>query len=390
MESHEKISTITIGMAIFTMLFGAGNIIYPIKAGVLAGDKVYVGIYGFLLSGIALPMLGLVTMILFNGNYQEFFNRIGKVPGFIATLFCMLILGPMLVMPRCITVPYDMLSPFLPHINLFGFSLALSGLTLLITFRKAQIMEFFGKYISWILFGTFGLIIFLGLYHGTTLQAQPLSSQFILFDQFIQGFKTLDLIGALFFAYAIIHLIKKNPMTADLSQKKIMFMCLKGTALAGLLMLLLYAGFSFLGALYAHLLTSSMNGAEMFRTIALEIIGYHGIILLITTILLACLSTLIALTMIFSEYIRINLFDKKLTSAQCTYISLLITVSMSNFGLSNILKWSDPFINFGYPIIITVTIFNLLYKLFGIETIKVPVFCATMIMIMINFYIYVM
>ena len=67
-----------IGLAIFSMLFGAGNIIYPIKAGVLAGSKNYAGIFGFLLTGVCLPIIGLIAMILFDGHYKQFFHRIGS------------------------------------------------------------------------------------------------------------------------------------------------------------------------------------------------------------------------------------------------------------------------------------------------------------------------
>src|SRR3990167_2819934 len=101
----------TIGLAIFSMLFGAGNIIYPIKCGVLTGSQNIFGISGFILTGVVLPIVGLVAMILFNGNYKLFFNRLGKIPGAMAILYCMLIIGPLLAMPRCITVPFEMLKP---------------------------------------------------------------------------------------------------------------------------------------------------------------------------------------------------------------------------------------------------------------------------------------
>ena len=109
-----QISLTTLGLAIFSMLFGAGNIIYPIKAGVVSGNQNFFGIIGFLLTGVLLPVIGLVAMILFDGDYKKFFYRLGNMPGFMAILFCMFIIGPIIAMPRCITVPYEMILPFLP------------------------------------------------------------------------------------------------------------------------------------------------------------------------------------------------------------------------------------------------------------------------------------
>src|SRR5687767_5436682 len=192
MKQHSSTSIYTIGLAIFTMLFGAGNIIYPVKAGMLAGSKIYFGIFGFLLTGVVLPIVGLVSMILFDGDYKAFFARIGKVPGFLAILFCMFIIGPLLVMPRCITVPYDMLAPFFPYISLSVFSALFCALTFVLTYKESKLLDLLGKYMSWILIGSLGLIVCIGLYFAQSMQPQPLPTSVIFFDQVTQGFQTLD------------------------------------------------------------------------------------------------------------------------------------------------------------------------------------------------------
>jgi len=380
MKQQSSVSICTIGLAIFTMLFGAGNIIYPVKAGMMAGDKIYLGFIGFLLTGVLLPIFGLIGMILFDGDYQAFFARIGRVPGFLAILFCMFIIGPMLVMPRCITVPYDMLSPFFPQISLPVFSALFSLLTFLLTYKESKLFDLLGKYMSWVLIGSLGSIIAIGVWFGQTLQPQPLPTSVIFFDQVLQGFQTLDLIGALFFAYVIVRLIKLNTRQEDLSTKKIALMCLKGGIITGALMTAFYLGFGFLGAYYAHLVNANMNGAEIFRTITLNVVGQHGVMILIISVIIACLSTLLALTTVFAEYLRRDLFHNKISYIHSLMITLTVTTIISNFGLSNILKWGMPVINFGYPIIVAITLCNIAYKLFNIQTIKLPVLITTIAM----------
>jgi LIVCS family branched-chain amino acid:cation transporter len=384
MKENSTISSRQIGLAIFTMLFGAGNIIYPIKAGLAAGSSIYTTFIGFLITSVLLPILGLVTMILFDGDYKKFFARIGKIPGAIAIAFCMFILGPLLVMPRCVTVPYDILSPFFPAINITVFSLLFCTVAFILAYKESKILDLMSKYISWILLGSIGFIISAGLYFAQTMTEQTTSAYNIFVDQLLQGFQTLDLIGSLFFAYIIVRLIKLNAKSENLSSKKIAVMCLKGGIVSGLFMTGFYIGLGLLGAYYGNLVHQSMNGAEIFRTITMHVVGNQGIIILVIGILMACISTLVALAAVFSEYLRHDLLKDKINYIQSLSITLLVTTIVSNFGLSNILKFGVPVINFGYPIIVVITLCNAAYQLFGIRMIKLPVLLTTIAMIWIH------
>ncbi len=389
MAQKNSIKMSTIGLAIFTMLFGAGNIIYPIRAGVLAGSKHSIGILGFLLTGVLLPIIGLVAMILFEGNYTQFFNRTGKIPGFLSIMFCMLILGPLIVMPRCVTVPYEMIAPFFPSLTLPIFSALFCLLTFALTYKESKMLDILGKYMSPILIGSLGLIITLGLFKSnfSTMQQFKSGSE-IFFDQVIAGFQTLDLIGSLFFAYIIIRLIKTAPEQANLSSKELALMCLKGSILTGALMTAFYVGFNLLGAYYAHLITPDMigNGAAIFRTIALHIVGTQGILLLIIAVIITCLSTLTALAAVFAEYLRNEIFDKTISYVHCLIIGLVVTTIISNFGLAKILAWGYPIITAGYPIIVTITLCNIAYKLFDFKWIKIPTLITTIAMAYVSLH----
>jgi len=381
MSKNSTISSSKIGLAIFTMLFGAGNIIYPIKAGLTAGSTIYITFIGFLLTSVLLPIIGLVTMILFDGDYKKFFARIGQVPGALAITFCMLILGPLLVMPRCVTVPYDILAPFFPNISISVFSLLFCFLAFILAYKESTILDLMSKYISWILLGSIGFIILTGLWFAQTITIQTIAKKEIFFDQLIQGFQTLDLIGSLFFAYIIVRLIKLNTTSQDLSTKRIAIRCLKGGIISGLIMTAFYIGLGLLGAYYGHIVNPCMNGAEIFRTITMHVIGSYGITILAIGILIACISTLVALAAIFSEYLRKDILNNKINYIQSLSITLLITTFISNFGLSNILKFGMPIINFGYPVIVVITLCNAAYQLFGFKIIKAPVLITTIAMI---------
>lgn len=379
MKKQLSVNISTIGFAIFTMLFGAGNMIYPVKAGVVAGSKYLVGSLGFLLTGVVIPIIGLVAMILFDGDYTKFFNRAGRIPGFLAILFCMLIIGPFLVIPRCVTVSYEMLFPLLPNISLSLFSLFFCLLTFAFSYKESKLLNILGKYMSPIIISSFSFIIIAGLLNAqsTIEQLRPASS--IFFEQVVYGFQTLDLLGSLFFAYIIIRLIKSNTTHTELSSKQIAVMCLKGSVITGLLMTAFYIGFILLSAFYAYLVNDDMNGAEIFRIIALHIIGQQGILLLVVAVLIKCLATASALAAVFAEYLRNNIFQKSICYVHSLIITMSITLVISNFGLTKILMYGSPIITAGYPIIVMITLCNIAYKLFNFQWIKLPVFATTAI-----------
>lgn len=391
MQKQSQISLTTIGLAIFAMLFGAGNIIFPIKLGVICGTKTIFGLLGFLITGALLPIAGLVAMILFQGNLKQFFYRIGNIPGFLATLFCMITIGPFLVMPRCITVPYDMISVFLPSfITLPVFSALFCTLTFVLTYKESKLLVILGTFIGPIKVISLSYIIIKGLWatqYITEPMLTPMTSSLANFnEQLLQGFQTLDLLGSIFFAYIIVKILHDTIDTKKISEKQLAWISLKGGLFGSFLLTIMYIGYCYLGAYYWYLVTPAMNGAEIFKTISLHIVGEHGAIVIIITALMACLSTLAALATISAEYFKNEIFNHRIGYVPSLIITMIITATISNLGLTNILTYSAPVINLGYPIIISIVACNLAYKLFGFEWIKLPVALTSVVVIGAKIY----
>ncbi len=373
MKNSNQSGIWTIALAIFSMLFGAGNIIYPIKCGVVTGSQNIIGVTGFILTGVFLPICGLIAMILFDGSYKRFFNRIGKTPGALAILYCMLIIGPLIAMPRCITVPFEMLKPFMQGMTLPLFSIIFSMITFLMTYKESKILSLLGNIVSPILLGSLAIIAGKGLWQADHLTEQTMPTTTIFLEQLTHGFQTLDLLGGLFFAYIVLRILKSNRSSEQIKTKDLAMTSLQSGFIAGILLMIVYVAFSYLGAYYADLVTIDMNGAEMFQIISLHILNKHSIFVIMMAVLMACLSTITALAAVFSEYMHHELFNKKLSYITCLTITMIITTVISNFGLSNILHYSMPIILIGYPIITAITLCNLAHALFGFKYIKVPV-----------------
>src|SRR5438128_476583 len=104
-----KQDALSVGLAMFSMFFGAGNVIFPLAVGQYAGDKNLSAMLGLIITAAIMPIAGVIAMILYEGNYRQFFGRLGRIPGFIVALFIISLLGPLGSTPRCIALSYTTL-----------------------------------------------------------------------------------------------------------------------------------------------------------------------------------------------------------------------------------------------------------------------------------------
>src|SRR5262249_40404462 len=113
----------TTGLALFSMFFGAGNLIFPLLVGREVGANSWAAIFGLMITAVVVPFLGLAAMILYRGDDRKFFGEVGRIPGLLILFFLQLILGPMGVIPRLVTLMHALAKPYLGEISLGGFSL---------------------------------------------------------------------------------------------------------------------------------------------------------------------------------------------------------------------------------------------------------------------------
>jgi len=88
-------SYLTIGSMLFGLFFGAGNLIFPVHMGQLAGAEVHSAIIGFLVTGIGLPFLGIVAMGITNSNSLfDLASRVHPIYAYFMTIALYLTIGP--------------------------------------------------------------------------------------------------------------------------------------------------------------------------------------------------------------------------------------------------------------------------------------------------------
>ncbi len=378
-SSSDILST---GLAIFSMLFGGGNLMYPIEVGMRSGTNIVYGLCGFILTGVILPLVGLVGMLLFDGNIDDFFNRIGKPVGQSLLFACILIIGPLIAIPRIVTLSHTMMSPFLPfaflqeqtYLSAAVFALIFLGITFLATVRESKIVSILGNVISPILLISLIIIIVKGILGAETIMPSSMSPLHSFTSSFMVGYKTLDLLGAIFFASIILTLLKTNLGSNVGEDKKFLARISLQSGIIGVSFLaLIYIGLGILGAYHGHNFVTVYPDI-LFREIAFKVMGRWGAAIIGVSVLLACLSTAIAISAVVAEFVQKKIFKHTITFANALLLVIATCLPLSIAGFETIIGLTaGPILYIGYPVLIVLTICNILFKLYHFTPVKIPV-----------------
>ncbi len=373
-SSISRSAILTTGLAIFAMLFGAGNIVFALAIGQFAQDKNMFATLGLLISGVVVPFLGLIAMALFNGDYKSFFGRIGRVPGFLLISLMMGLLGPFGVIPRCITLSYSTSKMYLPSISLTIFSFLCCAFILMFTFRRTRILDVIGFFLTPLKLGSLIFLIIFGLIYATSLPPAPHNELDLFIKGFTSGYQTMDLLGAFFICTLVLDGLRKKMHSDDPKNYKVLIMAtLKASCIGAALLGLIYFGFSYIAAFHS-LSLENIRPEELVSKIALVVLGSYGGIFVCFAVTLACLTTAIAMTTVFAEFLHQDISNKKISYTLALVITLVIAFLISTLDFTGIIKMLAPVLTLCYPALIALCILNILYKVKNFQPVKVPVF----------------
>lgn len=378
----------TTSLTIFAMLFGAGNLMFPLRVGMEGGTESIYGLLGFLATGVVLPLIGLLAIVGFNGDYRAFFYRLGTIPGFFAILFCMLVIGPVVVMPRIVALSYEMLAPFMPSAVSIGlFSVIFLSLVYLATYRPGKLLMIIGTILSPLKVATLATIMIIGFLVPGSAAAPSASfaELFIAGSQY--GYQTLDLFGTIFFGSIIVSLLTKYSDGGRSSIREAVKIAALSGIFAAILLALVYGGMTMLGAYHGEGL-EHLNEGAIFSAVTRRVLGHYGGALIAATIFLACFTTTVSLSAVLTEYVRADLMGNRISYQNALLLVLVLTGIVARNGLGVILSVSVPVIVASYPVLITLTICNSLYLLGILRAVKIPValvMCAVIARLIFGF-----
>ncbi|WP_017727793.1 branched-chain amino acid transport system II carrier protein [Halalkalibacterium ligniniphilum] len=359
-----KKDTLFVGLMLFSMFFGAGNLIFPPFLGMNAGTSFFLAMAGFILTSVGLPLLVIVALSRVNGNAQTIGNRVHPLFGLIFTIIVYLSIGPFLAIPRNATVAYEMtfVSFFTSSpLMLLLFTILFFLLVYVVSLYPNKLANYMGKWITPILLLSIIVLCVVGL---TKLRSSSIlapSSDYAeapFLRGFVEGYSTMDALGALAFGIVILTTLKEKGVQEEKQLTKYM---LKAGLISGAALAVVYTAIGLIGV-KMNSYGPFENGSAILSTASNVIFGQSGTFLLGIIFLLACFTTCVGLTSACGHY-----FEKLIPKASYKTVVLAVTLvsfTLANFGLNTILTVSVPFLVMSYSLTIVLIVLALFHRSF--------------------------
>lgn len=348
-----------VGITLFSMFFGSGNLIFPPYLGFQAGTETWKGLAGMSVTAVLFPVLGIIA-IARSGDLLTLASRVGKRFALIFTILVFLALGPGLAIPRNAAVSFEMaVVPFMDEIPLWvriAYSAVFFGIAFRLSVHPERLTETLGKILGPVLLGLI-LILVIGCFMNFSGSYGPASGGYEtspITRGFLEGYNTMDTLAALNFG----NIIVLNLMNRNVTEKKdlVHAACLAGI-IAGVLLFVIYAAMANVGAMSGSLYSEASNGAAVLTNIVGSLFGNAGILVLGIVYVLACLTTCIGLLCSCAEFFA---GISKLSYRTWVILFTVASFVMSIGGLDRILAFSVPILVAVYPIAIVLVILGLL------------------------------
>ena len=345
------------GFALFAMLFGAGNLIFPPMLGYETSSSWIPTMLAFIITGVGFPFLGILSVSIAGNGIKDFANRVSPTFSKIFAIISILAIGPMLAIPRTGATAYEI--TFLHNgmnntIYKYIYLICYFGIVILFSLKANKVIERVGKILTPILLLLLFLIIVKGIFF-SGLNIKPDIYPHAFKRGFLEGYQTMDTIASIAYAGIILKAIKNG---RNLTQKQEFAFLIKAGLVAILSLALIYGGFALVGAKMHSVLVTNDKIELLVKTTSYLLGGYGNLILAIC-VAGACLTTAIGLVATVGE------FFSSITSFKYEKIvvfTVIISFLLSILGVENIIRISVPILVFIYPVMISLIILNLFGK----------------------------
>lgn len=355
-----------VACTLFGMFFGAGNLIFPVHLGQLAGRNVLPAMVGFIITAVGIPILGVAAIgNTHSDGLQALASKVGRKYGYVFTCLLYLTIGPFFAIPRCATTSFTTgIAPMLSEgtsesVALLLFSVAFFAVVLLLSLRPAGITVWIGKIINpiFLIFLTILVVAALRAPGAKIAQVEPTAAYETgaLFSACIEGYGTMDAIAGLAFGIVVIDIIRGMGVERDSDVARDV---LSSGLLTGILMVIIYVATILMGTQSRGLFETSDNGGIALAQISGHYLGKAGNLVLAITITFACLKTSIGLVTSCSDAFA-RMFPKGPGYRTWAIGFTGFSFCVSNFGLSKIIDYSLPVLMFLYPLAITLILLAL-------------------------------
>ncbi|MET3194845.1 branched-chain amino acid transport system II carrier protein [Bacillus sp. OAE603] len=363
MNSLSKKEILFMGFMLFSMLFGAGNLIFPAYLGQTAGENVWQAVAGFIISDAGLAVLAFIA-IAKSGSFDTLVNRVHPIFALLFPLAIYLSIGPGLAIPRAGSLAYEMsIKPFLSNsiesspIGLMIYTIVFFSIVYWFAKSPSKLIDRFGKILTPSLLILIIIVFIKALFTDLSSfnEATSVYRHHPISQGFLDGYQTMDAIAALIYGIVFVTIFKGKEITNQKLQVK--YLAIFGI-ICGILLTFTYLIIAYLGA-STEITGTVDNGAIVLSTVLHQLFGNSGTIVLGLIFTLACLSVCIGLITSCAQYFA-SIFPK-LTYLKWVVLLCAISAFVANLGLTQILKVSVPVLGLLYPMAIALIVLGLIH-----------------------------
>lgn len=346
---------IVIGLALFAMFFGAGNLLFPPALGLMAGTNWFMTNLGFVVTGVGFPILGVIALCKCGGTIDGMASKIHPLFSKALGIIVVLAIGPLLAIPRTGATVFEVgVKPLFPEVHPMLSAAIYFSITLFFVIKPSGIMDKIGKILTPILVFMMGVIIIKGILNpigiaSTSTIISPFGSGFR------EGYQTMDALGSILMGGLVIVALKEKGYNSPAEK---MIMTAKAGLIAGAGLAFVYTGLMYIGATASNVFAADLTKSELIMAITSSILGGYGKIGMSLVVSAACLTTSIGLTAVVGNYFN-ELSAGKLSYKAIVIATCVFSALASVLGVELIVKLAIPLLVLVYPVVIILIILNL-------------------------------
>ncbi len=363
---------LAVGLMLFALFFGAGNLIFPAQLGQESGHNIFLALSGFLLTGAGLPLLGVAAIgYSKTGSVRELASRAHPIFGLLFAMALYLTIGPFFALPRTATVAFETgvvplanVTDSSRPITLLIFTIVFFSVSLWLSLSPGQLVNRIGKVLTPMLLVSILLLVIYGMMNpmGELQNAEGAYQKIPMITGFIAGYNTMDALASLVFGIIVIQAIDANNKNSADHQR----VSMRGTIFAGLIaaiaLALVYGFIAHLGASSVQELGHLNNGAAILAGIAKHYFGTYGSLLMAAIVILACLTTSVGLICACSNFFQTLM--PRIPYRNFVIVFSVFSCIVANRGLNEIITYSIPVLMLLYPLTIVLIFLTFLVPLF--------------------------
>ncbi len=348
--------TLVTAFALFSLFFGAGNLILPPLLGFKSGDFWWLVSLGFCISAICIPIMGIFAHARLQGTLYDFGKKAS--PNF-ALVFSLLIytIAIGLPSPRTASVTHEIaIQPYFDSPYILT-SIVYFALVFVFAMNRSRILDILGRFL------TPAIIFILLLIIGITVSSYPMDLGKTIFTNpftagILEGYQTFDAIGAIVVGGVIIVSINLKNKEASFEEKRALVR--RAGWIAGLALLLIYAGLIFTGALMRQEFNAEVTRTALLNGISIKTLGNTANLFLSILVSLACFTTAVGIVTGTADFIKSRFGNSQKAFTITAIIGCVLGIGMGQFNVGFIIAVALPALMFIYPITIVLIVLNVL------------------------------